>query len=393
MGYQAMKITNIKSYLLNYRLTSVYRKMFGSDKKEGEAIHTRESWFAGVNRKENVLVRVETDEGFYGVGEALAHPVSGETAEGIVRMVSHFGRVLKGADPCAFAEIHRRMDSLIVNGSNGAKAAVDVACFDILGKASERPLWSLLGGRGNIPFGCCAHMAREAPEAVARRGKELVDRGYTSLELKCVGRQESIESDCDRILALREAVPSEIPIVADPNQNWDVPKEALSALNGPLEGIPNFFLEQPVPATDPGGLKEITSGTEHRIIADEIVLRPDEAQNVAVNRLADVVSFKIMKNGGMWKILRGIPMVEHAGLEVRIDWVQASRLMDTAAAHLHTVLTRPAVDPAVDYHLRLQDDIVAEGGIRIDADGVHLPEGPGLGVEVDWDLVEALSSA
>ena len=68
-----MKITNIINYLLNYRVTSVYRKMFGSDKKEGEAIHTRESWFAGVNLKENVLVRVETDEGIYGVGEALAH--------------------------------------------------------------------------------------------------------------------------------------------------------------------------------------------------------------------------------------------------------------------------------------------------------------------------------
>jgi len=386
-----LKITKILSFPMKYQLTDVYRKMFGSEKKEREAIHTREAWFAGVELKENVLIRVDTDEGTYGVGEALAHPVSGETSEGIVRMIEHFERILRGTDPCALAEIHQKMDSLIVNGSNGAKAAVDVACFDILGKASGKPLWSLLGGRGNIPFGCCAHMAREVPEAIARKGQELVNKGYTSLELKCVGRQESIESDCDRILALREAIPDKISIIADPNQNWDVPKMALSALNGPLEGIINFFLEQPVPATNPGGLKEITQGTEHRIIADEIVLRPDEAQNVAANRLADAVSFKIMKNGGIWKILRGIPMVEHAGLEVRIDWVQASRIMDTAAAHLHTVLTRPAVDPAVDYHIRLKEDIVAEGGIRIDAQGVHLPDSPGLGLEVDWELVNRLA--
>ena len=83
-------------------------------------------------------------------------------------------------------------------------------------------------------------------------------------------------------------------------------------------------------------------------------------------------------------------IAEAAGLEVRVDWTQGSRLLDTATAHLHASARLVGCDPAVDYHLRIKEDIVAEGGIRLSSQGVEVPQTPGLGIIIDEDLVNHL---
>ena len=146
-----------------------------------------------------------------------------------------------------------------------------------------------------------------------------------------------------------------------------------------------------VMCNDLAGLAQITHAVPHRIVADEAVQGLPELMQVAWRRMADMVSIKFGKCGDIYKAMQMIRIAEAANLPVRVDWTQGSRLLDTATGHLHAAIRLVGCDPGMDYHLRIEDEPVAEGGAQVENGQVVMPTGPGLGLVVDEALVERLS--
>jgi len=386
-----MKITKVEAIPVWFTPTEAYHQLFGSHKKPGSMVHAREAWFANIEYKENVLVKIHSDEGLVGWGEAPAHPVTSETLAGLVSTIELFGTLITGMDPFHTSGIHATLDNFFLHGNMGARCAIDIALHDLIGKAAGQPIYKLLGGGFQTNFGLLGTMPRESPQAMAERAAGLVERGYTCFEPKMTGQLESLEEDALRLQAILDVVPQSVLVVADPNQTWGTPKATIELLKRHFATTPNLAIEQPIHYSDLKGLAFITRAISQKVVADEAATSISVAMEIAANGMADMISLKLGKNGGFYKAMQMMRIAEAAGMEVRVDWTQGSRLLDTASAHLNACIRRVGCDPAVDYHLRIKEDIVSEGGVRLTDKGATLPEGPGLGITVDEDLVKHLA--
>ena len=386
-----MKIVEVEAIPVWYEPTDEYHALFGSAKKKGTMVHAREGWFANLEYKENVFVRIATDEGITGWGEASAHPVTSETQAGIRATVELFGRTIMGRDPFQIGAIHAALDHLFLQGNAGARAAVDIALYDIMGKATGQPVYNLLGGAFQQSFGLLATMPRAEPKRMADHALMLLDRGYTCFEPKMTGHLESLDADADRLEAIIEVVPGAALVIADPNQMWGTAKDTIELLLRRFAGIANLAIEQPVMYHDLQGLAAITQAVPHKVVADEAIQNLATMIKIASERVADMVSLKLGKCGGFYKALQMMRIAEAASLPVRIDWTQGSALLDTATGHLHASVRLVGCDPGMDYQLRIKDRPVKEGGVQVRKGKLVMPDGPGLGLTVDEKLVRRLA--
>jgi L-alanine-DL-glutamate epimerase-like enolase superfamily enzyme len=386
-----MKITKVEAIPVYYEVTDEYNALFGTNKKAGTMVHAREGWFANVKLKENVFVKVHTDEGLVGWGEACAHPVTSETLGAILSTVELFGRTIVGMDPFQIGAIHAALDHLFLHGNNGARCAIDIALYDVMGKASGQPIHNLLGGAFQTRFGLLATMPRASAQEMAESAKELLTRGYTCFEPKMTGHLESLDADADRLEAILAAVPRECLVIADPNQTWGTAKQAIELLLRRFRDVPNLAIEQPVMYHDLNGLAAITQAVPQQVVADEAIQDLPTMIDIASRRIADMVSLKLGKCGGFYKALQMMRIAEAAGLPVRIDWTQGSALLDTATGHLHAAVRIVGCDPGMDYQLRIRDQPVLDGGARMKDGKLVMPDGPGLGLTLDEKLIQKLS--
>jgi len=354
-------------------------------------VHAREGWFANLQYKENVFVKISTDEGIVGWGEACAHPVTSETQAGILATVELFGRTIMGKDPFQIGAIHAALDHLFLQGNAGARSSIDIALYDIMGKASNQPIYNLLGGAFQKSFGQLATMPRDTPARMADHAVKLMASGYTCFEPKMTGHLESLDADADRLEAMIEKVPGSALVIADPNQMWGTAKDTIEILTRRFSGVANLAIEQPVIYHDLKGLASITAAVPQKVVADEAIQNLATMIEIASGRYADMVSLKLGKCGGFYKALQMMRIAEAANLPVRIDWTQGSALLDTATGHLHAAVRLVGCDPGMDYQLRIKDRPVKAGGVVLKNNKLVMPETPGLGLTVDEKLVRKLS--
>jgi L-alanine-DL-glutamate epimerase-like enolase superfamily enzyme len=372
--------------------TDEYHALFGSNKKKGTMVHAREGWFANIKYKENVFVKITTDEGVVGWGEACAHPVTSETLGALLSTIELFSRTVIGRNPFQIGAIHAALDHLFLQGNAGARSAIDVALYDIMGKASGQPIYNLLGGAYQTTFGKLATTPRAEPRRMADHAQRLLQEGYTCFEPKMTGRLESLDADADRLEAIIGAVPASTLVIADPNQTWGTAKDTIEILLRRFSGVPNLAIEQPVMYHDLKGLAAITQAVPQNIVVDEGIQNLATMIEIASHRVADMVSLKLGKCGGFYKAVQMMRIAEAAGLPVRIDWTQGSHLLDTATGHLHAAVRLVGCDPGMDYQLRIKDRPVKEGGVAFDKKGRFImPVAPGLGLTVDEKLIRKLS--
>ncbi len=387
-----MKITRIEAIPVWYELTDEYHALFGSGKKKGAMVHAREGWFADIQYKENVFVKIQTDEGIVGWGEACAHPVTSETHAGLRATIELFGRTIMGRDPFQIGAIHAALDHLFLQGNAGARCAIDIALYDIMGKAAGQPIYNLLGGAFQKSFGLLATMPRAEPERMAEQAQMLLGKGYTCFEPKMTGYLESLDADADRLQAIVKAVPASSLVIGDPNQMWRTAKDTIEILLRRFSGVANLAIEQPVMYYDLNGLASITRAVPHKVVADEAIQNLSTVIEIASRGIADMVSLKLGKCGGFYKALQMMRIAEAAGLPVRIDWTQGSALLDTATGHLHAAVRIVGCDPGMDYQLRIKDRPVKEGGAVLNKKGhVEMPDTPGLGLSIDEKLIKKMS--
>ncbi len=341
-----------------------------------------------LERREMAICRLITDEGLVGLGEAVPLALrGGDDLAAVERGIRKGTRRLRRADLSDFAgenATHAAVDAFIhaVAGRRipaPAKAAIEMAVFDLAGKASERPLWSLLGASEAVPVACNATLVAGAPDEVAADAERWAQRGFTTFKLKVGG-----EDDVAQVRAVREAVGPDAKLRLDANGSWSV-DEALGVLRM-VEPLGVELLEQPVATSRE--MTEITSATSVLVAADEIVATAKDAERAKRDAACDLATVKLSKTGGIGEangIARSLPIYLSSALD--------GPLGIAAAAHAAQVLPATGAAAGLAHGLATQllfKDTVATRGCAV-ADGLlSVPAGPGLGVELDE---EALAKA
>jgi L-alanine-DL-glutamate epimerase-like enolase superfamily enzyme len=338
---------------------------------------------------ESMLVRIRTSENLVGYGEALTDPAFiGETTDSICGAIkNHLGQAVLGSNLFALREIHEKMDQALVRNT-AAKAAVEMACLDALGKATGEPIYNLLGGDFNPDI-------FEVPEIVigtlageVRYCEEALNRGVTSFKVK-VG--ENPDKDVERVKRIREAVGDEAEIRLDANQGWRNYWMALN-LAKRIDKFDISMLEQPLPEQDLKGHAMLRKAVGVPIMLDESIHRINDASAAVQLEACDVISVKIMKSGGLMRIKELVEFCSahsiscHMGTswETEVGW----------AANLNLIRGLPGIKLWDAYS---PTDIywgsTASIGTPIctynknGVSQVRFPDGPGLGIAVDESAV------
>lgn len=325
-----------------------------------------------VDRCEVVFVRLLTGGRAVGLGCGAPDPaLTGETAAGALQAVEEVARpLLVGQDPLRPALHLERLREPLA-GRPAARAAVDLALHDLLGRTAGLPLWKLLGGfRSSIPTSVTIGIL--AGDATVERARELVASGFRCLKVK---GGDDPSADADRMRRVREAVGEDVELRFDANQGYTV-QEAVTFVERTRDvGIE--LLEQPTPAGEPALLGRVTEAVHLPVMADESILSLRDAYRLAHGDLVDMVNIKLQKVGGLAEGLRINAVARAAGLEAMVGCLDEPAL--GIAAGLALALAVPNVAYAdLDGHLDLADDPTA--GAVVLEDGLLRPTDlPGLG--------------
>ena len=331
-----------------------------------------------------VVIRVHTDAGLVGLGEATLSPRwSGETSPGCVAAIEGLiGPAITGQDPTAINALRRTIDGTIRHNPF-AKAAVEMALWDIAGKAAGQPVYQLLGGKvkDELPMKMVVG-AFPVNQAVAL-AQRFLDWGATCLKVK-VGLDPT--TDIARVHAVREAAGPDIPIGIDANQGWDLAtaRRCLADMGDLL------FAEQPVPTTDPRDLARLRADTPIPIMADESVFTLQDARRLTELGACDILSVYPGKHAGIAATREIAHVARAAGVVCSMG--SNLELGIATAAMLHLAAAEPTLDDARypgDYlgPLYHQADLLKEP-LQLGPSVARVPDAPGLGVEVDEDQLE-----
>lgn len=320
---------------------------------------------------EIVLVRIGTDAGLTGCGQAFAF--GRDDAAAVAGLVASLGARLDGLDARAVEAAWRTMgDALVFLGRSGAglaaMAAIDVALWDILGKASGQPLHRLLGGaRASVPvYGSGGSLALSTGELAAEAAGHAA-AGYPAVKIKL---GHGLAGDRERLAAVRDAVGSEMRIIADANQQW-TPKQAVAAAAA-LADLGLWWLEEPVPAARIEASAAVRAAAPMEIATGETNFGAEEFDRMLALGAADILMPNLQRLGGItpWRKvaaaaeLRGIPIASHVFAGIN--------------AHLMCAVPNGLTLEIVPWWPHpFQEPLRIEGGLATP------PEGPGLGLTPD----------
>lgn len=297
-----------------------------------------------VEHVSSVVVRVVADNGMVGYGEAPQTAViTGDTRGSVLCAVQDFIRPsLVGMEIEEMDAVQARLHGCMVKNTS-AKAAVDMALFDLFGKLWNAPLYQLLGG-ARKRFETDLTISVNPVDEMVADSLDAVGRGFRVLKVK-VGKEG--RADVERIAAIRAAVGPEIRIRVDANQGWEA-KQSVAIITAMEDrGLDIDLVEQPVKAHDLEGMKYVTSRVQTPILADESVFSPLDALQIIQSGAADLINIKLMKTGGIWQALKICDIAELYGVECMIGCMLESKLSVSAAAHLccaRGIITRADLD-------------------------------------------------
>jgi muconate cycloisomerase len=340
---------------------------------------------AGVNitHAQNVLVRIEAEDGTVGWGEAASAPtMTGDTLGGLVSAVrDRLAPLLTGADAWDRPALVRRMKAALA-GNSGAHSAVDVALLDLAGRAANVPLIDLVGGAVRAGVAPMWLLGNKKTEQDIAEAHEREAAGFHFFKLK-VG-VKPLAAEIDGTLALRAALGRDVPLCADANCGFSV-DAARRYLDG-TEAADLLFLEQPLEPADLDGFATLARTSPVPVGVDEGI---HSLGDIGAHACAGAggVSLKLIKLGGIGPALKAADLCRHLGLKVNV----ASKIAESSiasAALLHLACAIPASDWGVSLtHFYLAEDLVKRP-LPLGDGIVARPMGPGLGVEVDEAAVE-----
>ncbi len=354
-----MKITDIRFGMLRVPLKTPFKT----------ALRT-------VEQVEDVVVTIHTDTGHIGYGEAPATAViTGDTHGSIIEAIQKYiaPRIL-GQDIANLNRITQLIQNALEKNSS-AKAAVEIAVYDLFGQLYDAPLYKMLGG-GDPVVTTDITISVDYIDKMVADSVKAVERGFESLKIK-VGKDIGI--DLERIKAIYAAVEDRALLRLDVNQGWTA-KQAVYALQS-LEdaGVRLELVEQPVKAQDLEGLKFVTERVHTPIMADESVFGPTQVIELIRMRAADIINIKLMKTGG---ISNAIYIADIAGMyqvECMIGCMLETSI--SVAAAVHVAVAKANVITKIDLDgPSLCAFNPVDGGVIFNESEISITDAPGLGI-------------
>ena len=352
-----MKITDIKYEKLSVKLPKPFVVAIGT-----------------IEYAETIIVKVFTDEGIVGFGESSPFvPVTNETLESVPIFLDIFKKALVGQNPFEIEKIHKIMNT-ITPGNTSAKAGIDIALYDIMGKKLEMPVYRLLGGYRSS-FNVDVTVGIDKPEIMAQEALRYVKSGYKILKIKA-GLDPV--ADVEAIRQIRQAVGESIRLRVDANQGWSV-NTAIKVMRA-FEEFGVDAVEQPLKYWDIDGLAYVRAASNICLMADESLHSPEDAMKLAKIRAVDIFNIKLMKAGGLYPALRINAIGEASGIPCMLGCMLETRLSNAAAAAL-VASQKNIIEADID-SFRHFDDTVVSGGFTVENGVMTMLEKPGLGIDL-----------
>ncbi len=342
----------------------------------------------GMTAQPVLLVFIHTRGGAVGVGEGVVPGGpwwGGESVETMALVVErYFTPVLQGRHVDDIAGIVRDLGD-VVAANLYAKTAVEVALHDAWARSLGVPVHTLLGGLARRSVPVTWALGTEPAPAVADEALAKLDAGHRSFKLK-MGALDPAD-DVARVCAVAEKLVGVASVRVDLNARWDL---VTSLKHLPrLADVGVDLIEQPVPATEVAALAEINRALPIPVMADESLRTPSDALRLARHRAADVFSLKTTKSGGLRTTRSIAEIAAAAGIPCHAGTSIESPI--GTAASLQLACTAPAVTWGSElFGPLLMSEELLTTPLRYDGGELHLPEGPGLGVELDLAAVRRL---
>lgn len=356
------------------------------------------------SRLPSVIVKIFTDEGVTGIGEGTGQLwYLGETLAHINRVVEIFEDNLIGENPLEIEKIHHIMDQTVGGGTPGSRSAfsaIDIACLDIIGKVNDVPIYDVLGGAYRTEFNLLTNLYQKTPQDMKNACEKYIKDGFKGLKIK-VGdvllnegwSRDNFEEEIAKLIAALEVTPSDVYVDADANQGWKNTQITINAIQRRLAGYSNLSIEQPLGHSNISGHSYLKKSIDCPVILDEPVLSPESLIEIIKQDAADRVVVKINRVGGLWKAKKMATIAEAASIGVSVDTNPFTKIGDTALCHFAATLRDPYPVDA-EGHLSFLDELdpnFIEGGIAVENGKAKLPDGPGLGIDVDEEMLSAFA--
>jgi L-alanine-DL-glutamate epimerase-like enolase superfamily enzyme len=351
----------------------------------------------GITSGSYIILKITTDESIDGVGSSIGFPKMGLNRESaMAKMKSIASGLLLGQDPLNTEAILSRLD-VILPGNWRIKAHIDYALYDLKGKILNLPVYQLLGGlsREQIPLEWILMM--DEPEVQAEIAVKYINAGFHSIKMHVGG---DTQLAVKRFKTVREAVGPDIPIsidmssVAGSPSHWNA-HDALRLIEE-LDKYNLHYVEQPVTTYDIDGFKAIKNRTNVPIAADASVDSVEEAYNMIKQGAADIFHALMGRIGGIRKTLQFTNLVDTANLDYAIC-VLGNGIEHAAGAHFAVSRVkrgRILDELSLIFYLYggteskdITMDVTQEISGTIKNGYLYPPKGPGLGVELNEDMV------
>jgi L-alanine-DL-glutamate epimerase-like enolase superfamily enzyme len=331
-------------------------------------------WSGGksVEVFDSTIVRIETDEGVVGHGEIcpLGPFYLASFARGARAGIAELAPNLIGEDPSQLARLNRRMDALL-KGHPYVKTAIDMACWDILGKLAGFPVCELLGGRYGDDFVLYRAISQESPDEMAAKVAGYRAEGYRRFQLK-VGSDP--ETDIDRIRVVRKALEPGDVLVADANTGW-LKHDAIRVVRAVRDV--DVYIEQPCLTYEE--CLSIRQRTDHPFVLDETIDGMPILLRGHADQAMDVVNIKISKFGGLTKARQARDLCIELGIAMTIEDSWGGDIITAAIAHLAHSTPPEFLFTATDFNSYVTVS-TAEGAPQRQHGRMSAATAPGLGV-------------
>lgn len=324
----------------------------------------------------SIIVKIETTDGLIGYGEGTPDQhVTGETAESVYCIIkNNLAPILIGENPANIEQIHDLMHKTII-GVPTAKAAIDIACFDLLGKHLNVPIYALLGGRIHDYFSLTHVLSIDTPQKMIQETLNHLEKGYKSFKIKA-GKDS--KKDVERIKSVSKAVNNQAKLCVDVNQGWETPGKTLSVISQ-LQEVKLEWIEQPVIANNVEDLKAVKKKSNILIMADEAMLGIKDLQEIIKKKAVNKINIKLMKCGGIYPALKLTMLAGSSGIDCQIGSMVESSI--GSAAGYHVAFSKKIVSNVeLTGPLKFSQDI---GNLYYETPYIKLNKQPGLGVDIN----------
>ncbi|WP_404404948.1 mandelate racemase/muconate lactonizing enzyme family protein [Jeotgalibacillus malaysiensis] len=340
--------------------------------------------YARFDSMPSIILKLTTDTGHEGYGEAVPDEhVTGESFYGSFALLEKvIVPEVNGMSPFQIEEIHDRMNHAL-KGNPSIKAAVDIACYDLMGKVTGLPVYDLIGGKAHEKLSYPKVISIGTPEKMSEAALNALEKGYEHLKIKLNG---DAVLDVERLSAIRQTVGDRVPIRVDVNQGWGTYETAKRAL-AQTESLNLDWVEQPLLPEAFTEMNELRQSTLTPLMLDESICSEKDLQRAISERSADKINLKLMKSGGIYPVIHMSKTAEAAGLACQVGSMVESSI--GSAAGYHAAMARKNIETTeLTGPLLFSMD---PGNLKYEVPYVYLAEKPGLGVDVDEAVLESLS--